>query len=91
MALDPAGLVAWLAAGLFAGFLASHFVRGHGYGPLGDSIAGILGAFVGGGLASLLGFGGAEGFGGTIVGAFIGAAVLLAVVRAVAPRRRFGL
>ena len=90
MALDPGGLIAWLIVGLIAGFVASHFVRGQGFGLIGDIVLGVVGAFLGGLLASVLGFQGAQGFWGTIVVAIIGAVGLLAVVRAVAPRRRFG-
>jgi len=91
MALDPGGIVAWLIVGLIAGFFASHFVRGHGFGLVGDVLLGVVGAFLGGLLASVFGFGGTAGFWGTIVVAFVGAALLLVVLRALAPRRGFGL
>ena len=42
----------WLVVGLIAGFLANMVMRG-GYGMVGDIIVGIVGAFVGGLLASL--------------------------------------
>ena len=87
MALEPGGFLAWLIAGLIAGFLASHFVRGHGFGLLGDILLGGIGAFIGGFVASLLGFGGAAGFWGTIVVAFLGAALLLVILHAVVPTR----
>jgi uncharacterized membrane protein YeaQ/YmgE (transglycosylase-associated protein family) len=88
MALDPGGFIAWLVVGLIAGFLASHFVSGHGFGVIGDIVVGIIGAFIGGFLASLLGFGGSAGLVGSIVIAFIGAAVLLAILHAVMPSTR---
>ena len=88
MALDPGGLLGWLLAGLLAGVLASHFMRGHGHGLVGDIVLGVVGAFLGGLLASVLGFGGTAGFWATIVIAFIGAAVLLAVLYSVAPAAR---
>ena len=72
----------WLLVGLIAGFLASMVMRGGGYGILGDIIVGIVGAFLGGFLASLVGLG-ASGFIGTVIIAFIGACILIAILRAV--------
>ena len=49
------GLIAWLVVGAIAGFIASKVVPGdEGYGPIGGLIAGIVGAFLGGWLFSLL-------------------------------------
>src|SRR5579885_894922 len=50
-------IIWWLIVGLIAGFLASVVMRGGGYGIVGDIIAGLIGAFVGGFLANLLGLG----------------------------------
>jgi uncharacterized membrane protein YeaQ/YmgE (transglycosylase-associated protein family) len=76
------GIVAWIVVGLVAGVLASLVMGGTGYGIIGDIIIGIVGAFVGGWLFSTLGittpFG---GMGGTIFVAFIGAVVLLFILR----------
>src|SRR5207245_20816 len=83
------GLLWWLLVGLIAGFLASVVMRGGGYGILGDIIVGIVGAIIGGFLASLLGLG-ASGLVGTVIIAFLGACVLIAILRAVSggfPRR----
>jgi len=68
--------------GLVAGFLASRVMRGGGYGLIGDIVVGLIGAFIGGWLAGLLGLG-SFGLIGTIVVAFIGACVLLAILHAV--------
>ncbi len=87
MNLDPGGLISWLVVGLIAGWLAGQFMRGGGYGMVGDIIVGIVGAFLGGFLLSVLGIGGSAGFVGSIIVAFIGAVILIAIVRAVAPRR----
>jgi uncharacterized membrane protein YeaQ/YmgE (transglycosylase-associated protein family) len=76
------GLVWWLVVGLIAGFLASLVMRGGGYGIVGDIIVGIVGAFIGGFLASLVGIG-AGGLIGTIIIAFIGACILIAILRLV--------
>jgi uncharacterized membrane protein YeaQ/YmgE (transglycosylase-associated protein family) len=75
-------ILTWLIVGLVAGVLASLVMGGTGYGIIGDIIIGIVGAFVGGWLFSQLGvstpFGGLPG---TIFVAFIGAVVLLFVLR----------
>ena len=75
-------ILTWLIVGLVAGVLASLVMGGTGYGIIGDIIIGIVGAFVGGWLFSQLGvstpFGGLPG---TIFVAFIGAIVLLFVLR----------
>jgi len=75
-------ILTWLIVGLVAGVLASMVMGGTGYGIIGDIIIGIVGAFVGGWLFSKLGvstpFG---GLAGTIFTAFIGAIVLLFVLR----------
>src|SRR5215469_2986988 len=73
----------WLMVGLIAGFLASVVMRGGGYGIVGDIVVGIVGAFIGGFLASLLGIG-AGGLIGTIIIAFIGACILIAILRLIA-------
>jgi uncharacterized membrane protein YeaQ/YmgE (transglycosylase-associated protein family) len=70
--------------GLVAGVLASVVVGGIGYGILGDIIVGIVGAFIGGWLFSALGVTSpVGGIVGTILVAFIGAVVLLLIVRAI--------
>jgi uncharacterized membrane protein YeaQ/YmgE (transglycosylase-associated protein family) len=38
MQLEPGGLLVWIIVGLVAGFLASHFVKGGGYGLIGDLV-----------------------------------------------------
>ena len=74
-------LLTWLIVGLIAGVLAS-FVMGGGYGIIGDIIIGIVGAFIGGWLFSRLGVGTPfAGLAGTIFVAFIGALVLLFILR----------
>lgn len=70
----------WLIVGLIAGFLASVVMRGGGYGIVGDIIVGLIGAFIGGWLFSLLGIG-AGGLIGSIVVAFIGACILILLLR----------
>jgi uncharacterized membrane protein YeaQ/YmgE (transglycosylase-associated protein family) len=71
----------WMAIGAIAGFLASAIVGG-GYGLIGDIIIGVVGAFVGGWLFRALGWHAPfTGLGGTVFIAFIGALVLLLILR----------
>ncbi len=80
--ISLSAVVWWLVVGLIAGFLASLVMRGGGYGIVGDIVIGIVGALIGGFLASLVGIG-AGGLIGTIIIAFIGACILIAILRAV--------
>jgi uncharacterized membrane protein YeaQ/YmgE (transglycosylase-associated protein family) len=74
-------ILIWAVVGLIAGWLASAVVGG-GQGLVGDIVVGVVGAFLGGWLFSALGarapFG---GLAGTIFVAFIGAVVLLLLLR----------
>ena len=55
-------LIVWLLLGLIAGWLASIIMgTNSSQGPVTDIILGVLGAFVGGFIASMLGLGGASG------------------------------
>ncbi|QSQ10730.1 GlsB/YeaQ/YmgE family stress response membrane protein [Myxococcus landrumensis] len=76
-------ILVWAVIGLIAGWLASAVVGG-GYGLVGDIVVGVVGAFLGGFIFRALGAG--QPFGGivgTIFVAFIGAVVLLLVLRAI--------
>jgi uncharacterized membrane protein YeaQ/YmgE (transglycosylase-associated protein family) len=77
-------ILIWVLVGLVAGFLASHVALGRGLGLFGDTIVGIIGAFVGGFLAAVFHIGIAvvgHPIISTVIIAFIGAALLLLVVR----------
>ena len=74
-------LLWWIVVGLIAGFLAGVVMRGGGFGIVGDIVVGILGAIIGGFVAGLLGLG-ASGFVGSIIIAFLGACLLIALLRA---------
>ena len=69
-----------LAIGAVAGWLAGVIMKGGGYGLLGDIVIGIIGAFIGGFLFSLLGIS-AGGLVGQIITATVGAIVLIFVLR----------
>jgi uncharacterized membrane protein YeaQ/YmgE (transglycosylase-associated protein family) len=86
MEMSPGGMLAWLIVGLIAGWLAGQFMRGGGYGLIGDIVMGIVGAFVGGLLFAFLMPGSSVGLLGSIVVAFIGAVVLILAVRALPGR-----
>jgi uncharacterized membrane protein YeaQ/YmgE (transglycosylase-associated protein family) len=80
-------LLTWLIVGLVAGLLATWALGGVGFGILGDIVVGIIGAVIGGWLFGRLSipvpFG---GLAGVIFVAFVGAVVLLLIIRAVRPR-----
>jgi uncharacterized membrane protein YeaQ/YmgE (transglycosylase-associated protein family) len=88
VALEPGGIISWLIVGLIAGWLAGQFMKGGGYGLVGDIIVGIIGAFVGGLLFGVLLPGSSVGFVGSIVVAFVGAVLLIALLRALSGRSR---
>ena len=79
---DLTSLLSWLFVGLLAGFFASVVVRGRGYGCFLDIVIGLIGAFIGGFLASFLGITGTFHFWGTLLIAFLGACVLVAILKA---------
>jgi uncharacterized membrane protein YeaQ/YmgE (transglycosylase-associated protein family) len=86
MELNPGGIIAWIVVGLVAGWLAGQVMRGGGYGLTGDLLLGLVGALIGG---FIVGFfvQGQAGLIGSIVVAFIGAVILVALSRAVAGGR----
>jgi len=84
------GILVWIVVGAIAGFVASKVLSGKGMGLLWDIVVGILGAFVGGWLAGLVGLPVSPGtftIGG-LLSAFVGAVILLIIFRAVAGRGR---
>jgi uncharacterized membrane protein YeaQ/YmgE (transglycosylase-associated protein family) len=82
----------WIIVGLIVGALAKLVMPGDDPGGIVVTIIiGIVGALLGGFLLHLLGIGGGAGSGGfvfSIIAGFIGAVILLAIYRAVAPRLR---
>jgi uncharacterized membrane protein YeaQ/YmgE (transglycosylase-associated protein family) len=84
------GIIAYLVVGLIAGWAAGFFMKGSGYGLVGDIILGILGALFGGWLAGAM-FGGdfITGINATtIVVSIIGAMILIAISRVLHMRSR---
>jgi uncharacterized membrane protein YeaQ/YmgE (transglycosylase-associated protein family) len=74
-------LLYWLVVGLIAGWLAGLVMKGGGYGIVVDIVLGILGGFLGGWIFSSLGIGAGAGFAGSVIVAFVGAVVLVAITR----------
>src|SRR5207302_1602306 len=86
--LDPGSWLAWILVGLIAGAIAARVVAGRGFGCIADIVVGVAGGLIGGFLLSaLFGATGTVGFWGSLVVAFVGAAVLLAVLKMVSGGR----
>jgi uncharacterized membrane protein YeaQ/YmgE (transglycosylase-associated protein family) len=91
MTLDPGSILIWALIGLVAGFLASRVMTGHGMGLLGDIVVGVVGAIVGGFLARYLGVTTAatsHSIIAEVIIAFLGAVILLAILRVVGVGKR---
>jgi uncharacterized membrane protein YeaQ/YmgE (transglycosylase-associated protein family) len=79
---NPGSWFAWIVVGLIAGAVAARVVAGRGFGCIADILVGIAGAIIGGYLlGALFNLEGTVGFLGSIVVAFIGAALLLSVLK----------
>jgi uncharacterized membrane protein YeaQ/YmgE (transglycosylase-associated protein family) len=82
---DLDSILIWCLVGLVAGFLASHVALGHGLGLFWDIIVGIVGGLFGGiVLAGILHFSiviAGHPIISAMIMAFIGAAILLLIVR----------
>jgi len=80
--MTVSALIWFLLVGLIAGWLAGQVMKGGGYGVVGDMIVGVIGAFLGGWIFSMLGIG-AGGLIGSIIVAFVGACVLIFLLRVI--------
>jgi uncharacterized membrane protein YeaQ/YmgE (transglycosylase-associated protein family) len=83
MYMSGESLLIILVVGLVAGWLAGQIVQGTGFGPIGDLVIGVIGAFVGGWLLPQLGIHVGSGIISAIIDATIGAMVLLLILRLV--------
>ena len=81
------GWIGWIIIGAIAGALAGMVMRGGGFGLLGDIIVGIIGAIIGGVILGLF-VNTTVGVWGSFVTAFIGACILIAIVRMISPTSR---
>jgi uncharacterized membrane protein YeaQ/YmgE (transglycosylase-associated protein family) len=77
--LASQSVIAWIIIGAIAGWLAGLLVKGYGFGLIGNIVIGILGAGIAGILAPRLGLY-TESMGGNIVGATLGALILLLLI-----------
>ena len=93
MYLSNQSLLVILIVGIVAGWLAGRVMEGGGFGLIGDLIVGLTGAFIGDWLLPRLGIHLGTGIIALIINAFIGAVVLLLLLRLVGGgwgRRRWG-
>ncbi len=87
------GILSWIVVGLIAGWLAGVVMRGSGYGLLGDIIIGIVGGLLGGfiGTSLLHISAGVTGINlPSILVAFLGAVILILILRLFSGRRVVG-
>ena len=85
------GYLSWIVVGLIAGFLTGQVMRGGGYGVIGDIIVGVIGGLLGGwiGTTFLHISAGVSGINlESILVAFVGAVILLVLVRMLSGGRR---
>ncbi len=81
------GVISWIILGLIAGWIASKLVNKTGSGMLMDIGLGVVGAIVGGVIASFLGMSGVTGLNiWSIIVAVVGAVVVLWIYHAVVAR-----
>ena len=83
MYMSSESLLIILVVGLIAGWLAGQLEQGTGFGPIGDLLIGVSGAFVGGWLLPQLGIHLGSGTISAIIDATIGALILLLIMRMV--------
>ena len=83
MNLSNQSLLVILVVGIVAGWLAGRVMAGGGFGLIGDLIVGLIGAFIGDWLLPQLGIHLGAGIVALILNAFIGAVVLLLILRLV--------
>lgn len=78
--METYGIIMTVLIGAFAGWLAGLILKGEGMGFILNAVVGIIGAFVGSYLFSLIGFSFGSGLVGAILTSTAGAVVLLAIV-----------
>ena len=88
--MDGMGLISWIVFGLIAGAIAKFIMPGKDPGGcIVTMIIGVVGALLGGFIATALGFGGISGFDWrSLLIAIIGALLLLFIWRMISGRRR---
>jgi uncharacterized membrane protein YeaQ/YmgE (transglycosylase-associated protein family) len=87
--MNGESLLIFLLVGVLAGWLGGIVVKGYGLGLVGDMVVGVIGSFIGGWLFNYFHVVHGAGFLGNLIGATVGAIVLLFVLRLVRRRRAF--
>jgi uncharacterized membrane protein YeaQ/YmgE (transglycosylase-associated protein family) len=87
------GIIAWIIIGVIAGWVTGKLMKGSGYGFFMDMIVGLVGAVIGGVIATHLGMAGPgqHGLIISIIIAVIGAVILTWVVRLISGNRTANL
>ena len=75
------GIIWWIIVGLIAGWAAGKIMKGSGYGPLMDTVLGMVGAVVGGWIFNALGIYPSGGLIASIVVALVGAVLIIWISR----------
>ena len=81
--MDSESILIWLVVGALAGWLAGQFIKGGSFGLIGNIVVGIIGSVIAGYLLPLMGVQLGAGFIRSVINAFIGACLLLTIVRLV--------
>jgi uncharacterized membrane protein YeaQ/YmgE (transglycosylase-associated protein family) len=87
------GIFAWIVIGVIAGWITGKLMKGSGFGFFMDMIVGLVGAVIGGFLATHLGIAGPgqQGLMMSIVIAVVGAVLLTLLVRLISGNRTANL
>jgi uncharacterized membrane protein YeaQ/YmgE (transglycosylase-associated protein family) len=87
--MNGESLLIFLVVGALAGWLGGIVVKGYGLGLIGDMVVGVIGSFIGGWLFSAFHIIRGTSFVSELIGATVGAVLLLFVLRIVRRRRAF--
>jgi uncharacterized membrane protein YeaQ/YmgE (transglycosylase-associated protein family) len=87
------GIIAWIIIGVIAGWITGKLMKGSGYGFFVDMVVGLVGAVIGGFIASHLGMApiGQQGMIVSILIAVAGAVILTWFVRVISGNRSANL
>ena len=81
--MNGESLLIFLVVGALAGWLGGIVVKGYGLGLIGDIVVGVIGSFIGGWLFDHFHIVHGNGFLGALIGATVGAIILLFILRLV--------
>ena len=87
------GIIAWVIIGVIAGWITGKLMKGSGFGFFMDMVVGLVGAVIGGFIASHLGIAppGQQGMIISILIAVVGAVILTWIVRVISGNRSANL